>query len=220
MWFSITSTYSSSYSSPNFVSHFFAFFPMFSRTLTFWTIPNHIIMIETTRIQNSNSQNSMINLFLNCLVHPKSHTHPTPLTIPMCSLPWTQLKRWIPIRSMGCVHTHQGLLAIEGWGSPSHVQNVVQKTREDNQKVGKTSQVVSQVPMLRLEHDKIWAWWAWNVLSKNIMEMVCRHSKMESWSWTICCSMSCSNEKKHAKVGGGRRSHAMLRCCWKGNVLL
>jgi hypothetical protein len=39
---------------------------------------------------------------------------------------------------MGCVHTHQGIFAIEGWGSPSFVQSVVEKTRENNQKVGKT----------------------------------------------------------------------------------
>jgi hypothetical protein len=34
----------------------------------------------------------------------------------------------------------------------------------------------------------------------------CRRSKMESWSWTIYCPMSCF-KKKHAQVGGGRRSH-------------
>jgi hypothetical protein len=28
-------------------------------------------------------------------------------------------------RSMGCVHTHQRMPAIKGWGSPSHIQNVV-----------------------------------------------------------------------------------------------
>jgi hypothetical protein len=143
---------------------------MFSKTLTFWTIPSHIIMIKTIRIQTSNSQNSLINPFLNCLVHPKSHTHPTLLTILVCSLPWTQRKKWIPIRSMGCVHAHRGMLAIEGWGSPSHVQNVVQKTREDNQKVGKIVRVISQACALRPEHNKIWAQWAWNVLSKSIME--------------------------------------------------
>jgi hypothetical protein len=35
---------------------------------------------------------------------------------------------------MGCVHTHQGILAIEGWGSPYCIQNVVEKTKEINQK--------------------------------------------------------------------------------------
>jgi hypothetical protein len=40
---------------------------------------------------------------------------------------------------MGCVHTHQGRPAIEGCGSPSHIQNVPEKIKEDNQKVRKTS---------------------------------------------------------------------------------
>jgi len=31
---------------------------------------------------------------------------------------------------------------------------------------------------------------------------------------------SCSNGGKHTHVGGGRRSHATLTCCWKRNVLL
>ncbi len=56
---------------------------------------------------------------------------------------------------MGCVHTHQNMQAIEGWGSPSHIRNVVQKIGEDNQKVGKISQITSQTPTLGLEHDKI-----------------------------------------------------------------
>jgi len=29
----------------------------------------------------------------------------------------------------------------------------------------------------------------------------CRHSKMESWSWTIYCLMNCSNEGINAHVG-------------------
>jgi hypothetical protein len=33
---------------------------------------------------------------------------------------------------MGCVHTHQGILAIEGWGSSSHLWNVMEKIGEDN----------------------------------------------------------------------------------------
>jgi hypothetical protein len=55
----------------------------------------------------------------------------------VCSLPWVQLKRWIPIRSMGCVHTHWGRCIIEGCESQSHVRNIVEKIGEDNQKVGK-----------------------------------------------------------------------------------
>jgi hypothetical protein len=41
----------------------------------------------------------------------------------------------------------------------------------------------------------------------------CRRSKMESWRWTICCPMSCSNGRKHARVGGSKRSHVALKCC-------
>jgi hypothetical protein len=138
------------------------------------------------------------------------------------SLPWSQHKRWIPIGSMGCMHTHWGMCSIEGWGSPSHVQSVVQKIREDNQKVRKTSWNVSQMPTLGLEHEKIRARWALDVSSKNMLERVwwCRHSKMESWSWTICCPMSYSNGRRHAWVEGGKKSHVVLKCCWKGNVLL
>jgi len=33
---------------------------------------------------------------------------------------------------MGCVHMHRKILAIKGWGSLSHVQNVVEKFEEDN----------------------------------------------------------------------------------------
>jgi hypothetical protein len=47
------------------------------------------------------------------------------------------------------------ILAIKGWGNPSHVQNVVQKTEEDNQKARKTSQIISQMPTLRPKHDKM-----------------------------------------------------------------
>jgi hypothetical protein len=45
--------------------------------------------------------------------------------------------------------------AIEGWGSPRHVQNVMQKTKENNKKVGKTNQDVSQALTPRPKHDKI-----------------------------------------------------------------
>jgi hypothetical protein len=31
------------------------------------------------------------------------------------------------------------MLAIEGWGNPSHIQNVVQKIGENNEKAKKTS---------------------------------------------------------------------------------
>jgi hypothetical protein len=67
----------------------------------------------------------------------------------MHSLSWTQRKRWILVGSMGCVHTHQRMFTIEGWGSLSRVQNVVEKTRENDRKVKKTSWVVSQKPTPR-----------------------------------------------------------------------
>jgi hypothetical protein len=47
------------------------------------------------------------------------------------------------------------MLAIERWGNLSHVQNVMQKTKENNKKVGKTNQDVSQVFTPRPKHDKI-----------------------------------------------------------------
>jgi hypothetical protein len=142
--------------------------------------------------------------------------------VPMRLLPWTQHKRWIPIGSMGCVSTQQRMLAIKRWGSPSHVQSVVQKIGEDNRKVGKISWIVNQAPTLGPKHDKIWAWWASDVSSKNMLKMAwwCRCSEMESWNQTICYPMSYSSGGRHTRVGGGRRSHAALKCCWKGNMLL
>jgi hypothetical protein len=56
---------------------------------------------------------------------------------------------------MGYVHTHQGMLAIEGLGSPSRVRSVMQKTGEDNRKAWKTGQIISQAPAPRPKHDKI-----------------------------------------------------------------
>ncbi len=56
-----------------------------------------------------------------------------------------------------CAHTSK-----DAWnwrmGSPSHVQNVMQKIGEDNWKVGKTRQVISQafaigLDMIKLEHN-------------------------------------------------------------------
>ncbi len=131
----------------------------------------------------------------------------------MRSLLWAQHKKWIPIRLMGSMHTHWRMLAIEKWGNPSHVQSVLQKIREDNRKVGKTSWVVSQKFALGIKHDKFWAQWTLNVLLEKVWW--CKCFKMESWSWTICCPMSCSNGRKHAHATSGKRSHATLRCCWK-----
>jgi hypothetical protein len=75
--------------------------------------------------------------------------------VPMCSLPWTQCKRWIPIGSMGCVHTNQGLFTIEGWGNISRIWNVLQKSKEDNQKARKIGRTVSQTPTPGPKQDQI-----------------------------------------------------------------
>jgi hypothetical protein len=56
---------------------------------------------------------------------------------------------------MGCVHTHQKMPAIERWDNPSCVQNVMQKTKEDNQKVGKIGRIINQMPTPRPQHDKM-----------------------------------------------------------------
>jgi hypothetical protein len=59
---------------------------------------------------------------------------------------------------MGCVHMHRRILAIKGWGSLSHVQNVMEKFEENNWKTGKINQDVSQTFTLEPEHDKIRTW--------------------------------------------------------------
>jgi len=57
--------------------------------------------------------------------------------------------------SIGCVHTCRKRPTIEGCDSLNHIQNVVDKIGEDNQKVEKFGRVISQVPTLGLKHDKI-----------------------------------------------------------------
>jgi hypothetical protein len=57
--------------------------------------------------------------------------------------------------SMGCVHTHQGIRTIERWGSPSHVQNAMEKIGENNRKARKTNRVVNKTSVLGPKHDKI-----------------------------------------------------------------
>jgi hypothetical protein len=71
---------------------------------------------------------------------------------------------------MGCVHTHRGRLAIERCGNLSHIQNVVEKIEEDNQKVQKIGQVINQTFALRLKHNKIWAQWASSIPSKIMLK--------------------------------------------------
>jgi hypothetical protein len=133
----------------------------------------------------------------------------------MHSLSWTQRKRWIPKGLMGCVHTHQKIFVIKGWGSSSHIRSVVEKIGEVNWKFGKISWTISQTPTPGLEHDRIWAWWALNILLDDVLKKVwwCRHSKMESWSWIVCCPMNCSNKRKHVWIGGNRKSHVAFKCC-------
>jgi hypothetical protein len=125
----------------------------------------------------------------------------------VCSLLWVQRKKWILIRSMGCVHTH-----------PS----IVEKTREDNQKVVKIGRIINQVLAPSPKHDKIWAQWASNISSKSMLEKVwwCKRFEMKYWSQTICCLMNCSKGKGHACVRGSKKSHVSSKCCWKGKVLL
>jgi hypothetical protein len=133
-----------------------------------------------------------------------------------------QRNKWIPIRLMGCVHTHQGRPAIEGCGSISRVWSVVKKIGEDNQKVEKIGRITSQMHALRLEHDKIQAWWASSIPSKSMLKKVwwCKFFKMESWKWTICCSMSCSKGWKNTRARVVKDNVLLWsvvgkgRCCW------
>jgi hypothetical protein len=123
---------------------------------------------------------------------------------------------------MGCVHTHWRGPTIEGCGNLSRVWSNVEKIGENNQRVKKISQIIIQVLASRLKHNKIQALWASSIPSNNMLKRVwwCKHSKMKSWRWTICCRMSCSKRGRHACARGSRRSHVALRCCWKRKVLL
>jgi hypothetical protein len=58
-------------------------------------------------------------------------------------LPWAQHRKWIPIGSMGCVHTNQGRPTFGGCGNSSCVRNVVEKNGEDSQKVEKINQAIN-----------------------------------------------------------------------------
>jgi hypothetical protein len=61
-----------------------------------------------------------------------------------------------------------------------------------------------------------------DILLKNMLEKVWwfKCFEMEFWNQTICCPMSYSNKGTHTQVRDGRRSHAILRWCWKGKMLL
>ncbi len=100
-------------------------------------------------------------------------------------LSWTQCKSWIPIGSIGCVHTHWGMLAIEGWGCPSCIWNVMQKIGENNQKFRKISRVVSQTFTLGSKHDKIQTWWASNVSLKTMLEKGYDGADVPKWNLEV-----------------------------------
>jgi hypothetical protein len=91
-----------------------------------------------------------------------------------------------------------------------------------SRKLGKIGQTISQKLAFGPKHDIIQAQWASNISSKNMLKKVwwCRHSKIKFRNQTIYCSMNCSNKRVYARVGGSRKSHAALSCCWKGKMLL
>jgi len=135
----------------------------------------------------------------------------------VCSLGWVQRNKWMLVRSMGCVHTHWRKPTIEGCGSSSYIWSVMEIIGEDNWKVGKIGRTISQAPTPRPEHDKIQAWWASSILSKNMLKKVwwCKCSKMEFKKWTICCQMNCSKREKHIRAKGYKRLHVISRCCYR-----
>jgi hypothetical protein len=73
---------------------------------------------------------------------------------------------------MGCEHTYQRKLAIQGCGSLKHIHSIVEKIREDNQKVGKTDRTISQTFTQIPKHDKIQVQWALNIMLNNMLEKV------------------------------------------------
>jgi len=82
---------------------------------------------------------------------------------------------------MGCVHMHQGILAIEGWDSPNHIWNVMKTIRINNWKARKIDQVVSKMSAFKQKHNKIQAQHNLNIVMKSMLQHVwwCRCSKIE-----------------------------------------
>jgi hypothetical protein len=72
----------------------------------------------------------------------------------------------------GCVQMHQGTFAIEAWGNPSHIQCVVEKIIEVNQKLEMIGQVVRQTLAPKLKHDKIQAQWDLDIPLESMLERV------------------------------------------------
>jgi hypothetical protein len=62
-------------------------------------------------------------------------------------------------RVMGCVHMHRGILAIEGWGNPNCIQNVVKKIEKTSRKPKKIGRIISQTPTSEPKHNKIQTQW-------------------------------------------------------------
>jgi hypothetical protein len=73
---------------------------------------------------------------------------------------------------MGCVHTHQKILAIEGWGSPSCIQSTMKNTKKTIQIFGKIDQTISLTLALGPKHDRIKAQWALDILSESMLKKV------------------------------------------------
>jgi hypothetical protein len=141
--------------------------------------------------------------------------------VSVCSLPWTQHMRWIPIGLMGCVHTHQGMLTIEVWGNLSCVWSDVEKIKENNRKARKIGWVVSQAPALKLEYDKMWTRWALDISLENMLK---KYDGVDTLKWNLEVEPFVVRwvvqMKKDTRAKGGRRSHVAMRCYWKRNVLL
>jgi hypothetical protein len=133
----------------------------------------------------------------------------------VCSLPWVQCMKWIHARSMWCVHTHQTRPKIKGCDTPNHIENIVEKTNENNWKDRNIGWIISQTPTPRAEHGKIWARWALSFLSKSMWVRAwwSKCFEMESWSWTICCLRNYSKGKRYTHVGGVKKFHIALGCC-------
>jgi hypothetical protein len=73
---------------------------------------------------------------------------------------------------MGFVHMHQGILVIKGWGNPNYLLNYVNKIGVDQQKARKINQIVSQMPTLGPQHDKIQTQWALDIPSERMWKRV------------------------------------------------
>ncbi len=60
------------------------------------------------------------------------------------------------------------------WQSQSHnhIKIVVEKTKKNIQKVGKTSQTINYASTPWLKHDKIWAQWVLSIMLKNMLKMI------------------------------------------------